>query len=89
MLEEALLMAQLTQKGTPDELNEILNMISHAPAKAMGLRGYGLESGNPAHLVLVEGEDPKQALEGQVMRTHVISRGSLVYTSRKVESFHF
>ena len=78
MLEEALLTAQLTQRGNPESLKALIQMITHNPARAMQLENYGLFEGKKASMVLIDGTSPLDALINQGEKTHIFRRGELI-----------
>jgi cytosine/creatinine deaminase len=65
LLEEALLCAQVAQLGREADLHSLLNMISCNPARAMGLKHYGLSEGSYADFAIIDSPDPVEALIGQ------------------------
>ncbi len=78
LMEEALLTAQLTQRGTPSQLRPLSEMITDNPAMALRLENYGLTAGSEANLVLIEGESPEEALINQGEKTHIFLKGKLI-----------
>ena len=84
LLEEALLTAQVHKFGTDKELEEILRMITYYPAKACGLKKYGLLPGCEANLVLLEAESASEALRSQAGKKYVIHKGRLTAQSGRL-----
>src|SRR5215831_3128769 len=55
-----------------------LSAIRHTAARVMGVRGYGLEPGCTADLVVLDADSMHEALRLQAARSWVIRRGSVV-----------
>ncbi|WP_206811844.1 amidohydrolase family protein [Paradesulfitobacterium ferrireducens] len=83
LLEEALLTAQVTQMGTPAQLNTILAMGTYNPAQAMNLEGYGLNEGCFADLVVLDAFSPEEAIVNQAVKSMVFRRGKLIVSNRR------
>jgi Amidohydrolase family. len=62
-------------------------MITHAPAKILGLRGYGLEVGCVADLVILDALTADEALAQVAPRLRVYKAGRLVYKQEVVQSW--
>jgi cytosine deaminase len=52
--------------------------ITEHPARTLGLEGYGLETGCHADLVVLQGEDPVEAIRLRPSRLYVIRRGKII-----------
>ncbi len=89
LLEEALLGAQVAQRGTKGDLRRFVEMVTAAPARAMGLEAYGLAPGCRADLVILDARTPSEALLSQAAKTHVFARGRLVAERRVEERLFF
>ena len=76
--------ARLTR---PEERVAALEMITHAPAKILGLRGYGLEVGCVADLVILDALTADEALAQVAPRLRVYKAGRLVYKQEVVQSW--
>lgn len=63
-------------------IEQVFDMITINSAEAMGLDGYGIEVGKPANLVLLDARHPREAIQYQADRLHVISRGQPVASTR-------
>lgn len=61
LLRMANLYANIAQLGRPVDLAHCLDMVTALPAKLMNLTDYGIAIGNPADLVLLDGEDAAMA----------------------------
>src|SRR5207302_3239370 len=53
-LQAAFVLAHYAQMSGAEELERLLDMITVAPAQALGIDGYGLSEGNPASLVVYD-----------------------------------
>jgi cytosine deaminase len=78
MLEVAFLGAHLLWMMAESQLEFLYDMVTVNPAAAIGLDDHRLEVGNPANLVVVEGETVAEALRFHAAPRAVISHGSLV-----------
>ena len=78
MLEVAFLGAHLLWMMAEPQLDFIYDMVTVNPAVAIGLEGHRLEVGNPANLVVLEGESVAEALRFHAAPRAVISHGNLV-----------
>lgn len=67
----------LHMSGTA-QMEELFAAITSRPARAMGLTGYGLQEGNPADLVVLQGQDPIEAIRLRGPRLAVIRRGQVI-----------
>lgn len=77
-LQVALILCHAAQLSVPAEIDAALASIRHAGARVMGVRGYGLEPGCTADLIVLDCEDMNEALRLQANRRWVIRRGALV-----------
>ncbi len=76
MLEVAHYMAHVG--GFAWEPEKVLPMVTEVPARALGLRRYGLSVGDAANLVVLDASSWHQALQFQEVKKAVILRGRLV-----------
>ncbi len=83
MLEEALLTAQVAQMVTKSELERVFTMGTVNPAKALGLKNYGLEKGCWADFNILEAKNVPDAIVGQAVRRYVVKRGAVVAQNTK------
>ncbi len=81
MLEVAHYMASVAQLAWPEEIDQILSMITDTPARALGLKDYGLNVGSRADIVILEAPDWHRALQFQAAKTHVLHGGKLKATT--------
>ena len=77
-LQVALILCHAAQLSVPAEIDAALASIRHAAAHVMGVRGYGLEPGCTADLIVLDCEDMHEALRLQANRRWVIRRGAVV-----------
>lgn len=82
MLEVAFLNAHLLWMTTFREMEKIYDMITIAPAKAMNIKNFGLQTGNAAHLVVLEAKSIHEAIMYHQEPLYVISHGKLVDKSK-------
>ncbi len=78
MLEVAFLASHLLWMTARDEIDTLYDMITVRAAEAIGLGGFRLEEGAPAHLVVLEAPNTLEALRDHAAPRHVISHGQLV-----------
>jgi cytosine deaminase len=89
MLEVAFLASHLLWMTTTAEMETLYDMITVSAARAMGLLVFGLEVGNPAHLVVLDAPNVLEALRFHAQPAHVISHGQLVDRARMEEIVDF
>jgi len=77
-LQVALIFCHAAQLSVPSEIDAALSAIRHTAARVMGVRGYGLEPGCTADLVVLNSDSMHEALRQQAPRRWVIRRGSVV-----------
>ena len=56
------LYANVVQRGRDDELAVCFEMLTSAPARLMGREDYGIATGNPADLVVLDAATPAEAI---------------------------
>ena len=84
MLEVAFLASHLLWMTTLEEMDILYDLITTAPARAMGLADYGLREGNKADLVVLNAESVHEALTCHEAPAHVIKDGKEVTCRRGV-----
>jgi cytosine/creatinine deaminase len=77
-LQVALIFCHAAQLSIPSEIDAALSAIRSAAARVMGVRGYGLEPGCTADLVVLDSDSMHEALRRQAARRWVIRRGAVV-----------
>jgi cytosine deaminase len=87
-LQVALILCHAAQLSLPDEIDAALASIRRAAARIVGVRGYGLEPGSAADLIVLDAEDMREALRTQATRTWVIRRGVIVAATSTTSTIH-
>ena len=85
MLQVANVTAHAAQMSLPPEIEKVYDMITYDAAKILGLKGYGLEPGCEANLVVVNAKDARDAIRLNPERLYVIRKGKVV-AKTKVET---
>ena len=83
LLEVAQYMAHLAPLAWGAQVDQTLAMVTHIPAKAIGLEGYGLRVGCKANLLVLDAPNWFEAVKTQCEKTFVISQGQLVSGSQR------
>jgi cytosine/creatinine deaminase len=78
LLRQALVAAMAAHLGNLDQMAWLLDLISSHPARALGLRGYGLAEGCRADLVVLDAADAVQAITEQSEKLWVLKSGRIV-----------
>ena len=86
MLEVAHMGLHVAQMTGRAAMNQCFYAVTAAPARIMGLDGYGLEPGCFADFVLLQASDPVEAIRLRANRLAVVRRGRLVAQSAPRES---
>jgi cytosine deaminase len=68
--------------GGADDLPAVLPMITTNPAKALGIRDYGLEVGKPADMVLLSGKRVEDAVIDLPAKPYVIKGGRITVRTK-------
>jgi cytosine deaminase len=87
-LQVALILCHAAQLSVPAEIDAALAAVRSAAALVMGVHDYGLRPGAPADLIVLDADDPHEALRLQAARTWVIRRGSIVAETRTAATLH-
>jgi cytosine deaminase len=77
-LQAAFVLAHYGHMSGAEELKRLLDMITVAPARALGLEGYGLAEGSPASLVVYDASSETDAIRLVSRRRLVLRRGQVV-----------
>jgi cytosine deaminase len=85
-LQAAFVLAHLGHMSGDAELRTLLDMITVAPAAALGLADYGLHVGGPADLVVFDAWSEAEALRLQRPRYQVLRAGRLVAATEPARS---
>jgi len=78
MLEVAQMGLHVAQMTGQDAMRQCFQAVTAAPARILGLEGYGLELGCNADLVILDASDPVEAIRLRATRTHVLRRGKII-----------
>jgi len=82
-LEWAWSMAHAGQFAYPRGVEQVFDMITTNGARTLGLTGYGLGVGCRADLVVLDCTHPREAIQFQVDRLHVITNGRRVAGTKR------
>jgi cytosine deaminase len=77
-LQAAFMLAHYGQMSGYSELQALIGMITEGPARALGLKGYGLEEGGSADLVVFAAPSEMDAIRLVAPRRLVLRRGKIV-----------
>ena len=83
LLEVAQYIAHLAPLAWGAQVDQTLEMVTHIPAKAIGLEGYGISIGCKANIFVLDAPNWYEAVKAQSEKTFVISQGQLVSSSRR------
>lgn len=78
MLLRAFIVAYRNNLRRDDEIETVLDVITHGGARVTGATGYGLAAGCTADLVIVDGETHVEAVIERPVRWMVMKRGKVV-----------
>lgn len=78
MLEVAQMGLHVAQMTGQDAMRQCFQAVTAAPARILGLEGYGLEVGCNADLVILDASDLVEAIRLRATRTHVLRRGKVI-----------
>lgn len=78
LLRQALIAAMAAHLGNLEQMAWLLDLITVNPARALGLRDYGLAAGCKADLVVLDAADPAQAITEQSEKLWVLKGGRVV-----------
>lgn len=81
MLDVAFMGLHVAQMSSPADMRRCYDLVTTTPARIMGLEGYGLAVGATASLVVLQANDPVDALRLRANRLAVVSKGRLVSTT--------
>lgn len=83
LLQVAMLAIPVAHLGGADDLHTVLPMITTNPAKAIGLKDYGVAEGCNADLVLLDTKKYEDAIIDIPSRLFVITNGNIIYELKK------
>ena len=78
MLDVAFMGMHVAQMTHPAEMARCFEMVTQTNARIMNLEGYGLKVGDLASLVVIDADDPIEALRLRPDRLFVVSRGKVI-----------
>ena len=78
MLEVAHMGIHALHMSGVEEMKELFSAITYRSAKVLGLPNYGLKNGNYADMVVLQGQDPIEAIRLRGPRLAVIRRGKII-----------
>ncbi|MGH2948627.1 MAG: amidohydrolase family protein [Solirubrobacteraceae bacterium] len=87
-LQVALIVAHAAQLGTPAEIAAALRMVGEDAARLLRLPDHGLHPGARADLVVLDAEDPRDALREQAPRRWVLRGGRVVAETVREQRLH-
>jgi len=86
-LQAAFVLAHLGHLSGDDELRALIDMITVAPAAALGVADYGLRIDGPADLVVFDARSEAEALRLQAPRHLVLRAGKVLAGTQPARSF--
>ena len=84
ILQTAMLAIPVAHLGGADDLGSVLPMITENPARAIGLKDYGIKEGNKADMVLLDTKVVEEAIIDIPTRLYVIKNGRVTVETNKV-----
>ena len=78
MLDVAFMGMHVAQMTHPAEMVRCFEMVTQTNARIMNLEGYGLKVGDLASLVVIDADNPTEALRLRPDRLFVVSRGKVI-----------
>ena len=81
MLDVAHMAVHVGHMSGRDQMFECFKAVTEYPARTLGLDGYGLQPGCHADLVVLQAEDPAEAIRLRPPRLYVIRRGHVIARS--------
>lgn len=80
-LEVALFMAHTAHLSLPHELETVMDMVTGNAARVLGIQDYGINVGNTANIVVLEGDSTVELLRNRPPRRYVFRDGDLIAES--------
>ena len=81
MLEVAAMAVHVAHMTGLDAMRRCFDAVTVNPARLLGLEGYGLAPGDHADMVLLEAQDPIEAIRTRAARLAVVRRGRVIARS--------
>ncbi len=88
MLEVASFMAHNGRFAWHGDVDQVLPMVTSVPAKALGIKDYGLSVGSSADIVVINAADWHSAVQFQPAKRFVILKGQLAAESQRSTSIY-
>lgn len=89
LMQIAMLAIPVSHLGGADDLPKVLPMITTNPAKALGLKNYGIEVGENADLVLLDTKVVTDAIIDIPDRLYVIKNGKITVETERMLKINF
>jgi len=89
LIQIAMLAVPTAHLGGADDLPTVLPMITKNPAKALGIKNYGIEVGNNADMVLLDTKSVADAIIDIPDRLYVIKNGKITVELEKKLNCYF
>lgn len=90
MLEVAHMGIHALHMSGQQEMEALFRAVTYNPAKILGLKGYGLEKGCRADMVVLQARNPVDALRLKAARLQVVRGGKIIAETPEVKSHvHF
>ncbi len=86
LLEVASMGLHVAQMTGVDAMHACFEAVTVNPARTLGLEGYGLEPGCQASLVVLQAQDPLEALRLKAHRLLVVRRGRILARSQPLQT---
>jgi cytosine deaminase len=86
MLEVAHMGLHVAQMTGEDAMGACFDAVTQAPARILGLDGYGIEPGCHADLVVLDARNPIEAIRLRAQRLLVMKRGQVIARSAPAHS---
>ena len=78
LLDVAHMAVHATLMGSPADKRVLFDAVTEVPARVLGLEGYGIAPGCHADMVLLQAQDPAEAIRLRPNRLKVIRRGKVI-----------
>ncbi|CUH77698.1 Cytosine deaminase [Tritonibacter multivorans] len=86
MLDVAFMGLHVAQMTHPEEMARCFTMVTQTNAEIIGLQDYGLRVGAQASLVVLDANDPVDALRQRAARRVVVAKGKVIARSPRAET---
>ena len=86
MLDVAHMAVHAGQMSGRDQMLSCFKAVTEFPARTLGLEGYGLEPGCHADMVVLQAENPIEAIRLRPPRLYVIRRGKIIARSEPAQT---